>query len=142
MHSRHSDYDFKAIEARWQAYWEEHQTFRATEDAAKPKYWVLDMFPYPSAAGLHVGHIEGYTATDIIGRYKKACGFDVLHPMGWDAFGLPAEQNAIATGIHPSVNTQNNVDAFKKQMQRVGLGIDWSREVNTTDPTYLLRITT
>ena len=136
MHSRHSDYDSKTIEARWQAYWEEHQTFRATEDATKPKYWVLDMFPYPSAAGLHVGHIEGYTATDIIGRYKKACGFNVLHPMGWDAFGLPAEQNAIATGIHPSVNTQNNVDAFKKQMQRVGLGIDWSREVNTTDPTY------
>ena len=136
MHSRHSDYDFKAIEARWQAYWEEHQTFRVTEDATKPKYWVLDMFPYPSAAGLHVGHIEGYTATDIIGRYKKACGFNVLHPMGWDAFGLPAEQNAIATGIHPSVNTQNNVDAFKKQMQRVGLGIDWSREVNTTDPKF------
>lgn len=136
MHSRHSDYDFKAIEARWQAYWEEYQTFRTTEDAAKPKYWVLDMFPYPSAAGLHVGHIEGYTATDIIGRYKKACGFNVLHPMGWDAFGLPAEQNAIATGIHPSVNTQNNVDAFKKQMQRVGLGIDWSREVNTTEPKF------
>ena len=136
MHSRHSDYDFKTIEARWQAYWEEHQTFRATEDVAKAKYWVLDMFPYPSAAGLHVGHIEGYTATDVIGRYKKACGFNVLHPMGWDAFGLPAEQNAIATGIHPSVNTQNNIDAFKKQMQRVGLGIDWSREVNTTDPKF------
>ena len=136
MHSRHSDYDFKTIEARWQRYWEEHQTFRVTEDTTKPKYWVLDMFPYPSAAGLHVGHIEGYTATDIVGRYKRACGFNVLHPMGWDAFGLPAEQNAIATGIHPSVNTQNNIDAFKKQMQRVGLGIDWSREANTTEPKF------
>ena len=136
MHSKGGDYDFKTIEARWQAYWKEHQTFRATEDVSRSKYWVLDMFPYPSAAGLHVGHIEGYTATDIVGRYKKACGFNVLHPMGWDAFGLPAEQNAIATGIHPSVNTQNNIDAFKRQMQRIGLGIDWSREVNTTDPAY------
>ena len=89
MHSKGGDYDFKTIEARWQAYWKEHQTFRATEDVSRSKYWVLDMFPYPSAAGLHVGHIEGYTATDIVGRYKKACGFNVLHPMGWDAFGLP-----------------------------------------------------
>ncbi|MBP5191286.1 MAG: leucine--tRNA ligase [Opitutales bacterium] len=130
------DYDFQAMEARWQEYWETAKTFQATEAAGQPKYWILDMFPYPSAAGLHVGHIEGYTATDIVGRYKKACGFNVLHPMGWDAFGLPAEQNALATGIHPAINTQNNIDAFRKQMKRVGLGIDWSREISTTNPEY------
>lgn len=131
-----AEYDFKAIEERWQAYWAEKKTFHVEEDTSRQKYWILDMFPYPSGAGLHVGHIEGYTATDILGRYKRACGFNVLHPMGWDAFGLPAEQHAIATGLHPSVNTRNNIDAFRKQMHRVGLGLDWSREINTTDPEY------
>ena len=131
-----AEYNFKTIEATWQAYWEKQGSFHAEESEGKRKFWVLDMFPYPSGAGLHVGHIEGYTATDILGRYKKACGFNVLHPMGWDAFGLPAEQHAIATGLHPSINTQNNVDNFRRQMKRIGLGIDWSREINTTDPDY------
>ena len=131
-----AEYNFKTIEAHWQNYWEIKKTFHAETDAKKAKYWILDMFPYPSGAGLHVGHIEGYTATDILGRYKKAQGFNVLHPMGWDAFGLPAEQHAIATGLHPAINTQNNVDNFRRQMKRVGLGIDWEREINTTDPEY------
>ncbi len=136
MKTKTASYDFKVIEAHWQSFWKEQNTFRAILDENKPKYWILDMFPYPSGAGLHVGHIEGYTATDILGRYKKACGFNVLHPMGWDAFGLPAEQHAIATGLHPSVNTENNIENFKKQMSRIGLGIDWNREINTTDPNY------
>lgn len=131
-----AEYDFKAIETCWQKFWAEHKTFHAEIDESKQKYWVLDMFPYPSGAGLHVGHIEGYTATDILGRYKKAQGFNVLHPMGWDAFGLPAEQHAIATGLHPSINTKKNIDNFRQQMQRIGLGIDWDREINTTDPKY------
>lgn len=130
------EYDFKSIEARWHAFWAEKKTFEANIDFNKKKYWVLDMFPYPSGAGLHVGHVEGYTATDIIGRYKRANGFNVLHAMGWDAFGLPAEQHAISTGLHPSINTQNNIDNFRQQMQRIGLGIDWRREVNTTQPKY------
>ena len=131
-----AEYDFKAIEAHWQAFWAEHKTFHAEIDESRKKYWILDMFPYPSGAGLHVGHIEGYTATDILGRYKKAQGFNVLHPMGWDAFGLPAEQHAIATGLHPSINTKKNIDNFRQQMHRIGLGIDWEREINTTDPEY------
>ena len=131
-----AEYNFKTIEPHWQNYWENAKTFHAEPDPTKTKYWILDMFPYPSGAGLHVGHIEGYTATDILGRYKKAQGFNVLHPMGWDAFGLPAEQHAIATGLHPAINTKNNVDNFRQQMKRVGLGIDWDREVNTTDPEY------
>lgn len=131
-----AEYNFETIEAHWQKFWSDHKTFHVEKDATQKKYWVLDMFPYPSGAGLHVGHIEGYTATDIIGRYKKANGFNVLHPMGWDAFGLPAEQHAIATGLHPSINTKNNIDNFRKQMQRIGLGIDWDREINTTDPEY------
>ena len=136
MKVKTASYDFKVIEAHWQNFWKEQNTFKAIPEENKPKYWILDMFPYPSGAGLHVGHIEGYTATDILGRYKKAQGFNVLHPMGWDAFGLPAEQHAIATGLHPSVNTENNIDNFKKQMGRIGLGIDWNREINTTDPHY------
>ena len=136
MKAKTASYDFKVIEAHWQSFWKEQNTFKAIPEENKPKYWILDMFPYPSGAGLHVGHIEGYTATDILGRYKKACGFNVLHPMGWDAFGLPAEQHAIATGLHPSVNTENNIENFKKQMSRIGLGIDWNREINTTDPNY------
>ena len=130
-------YDFSAFEQRWQAYWKKNSTFR-TEPAScgKPKYYVLDMFPYPSGAGLHIGHPEGYTASDILGRYKKAAGFNVLHPMGWDAFGLPAEQHAIATGEHPAVQTRRNIDNFRRQLQMIGFGIDWDRELSTTDENY------
>jgi leucyl-tRNA synthetase len=130
------DYNFKEIEKRWQDYWEEHKTFRTEDDYTKPKFYVLDMFPYPSGSGLHVGHPEGYTATDIVARYKRMKGFNVLHPMGWDAFGLPAEQYAIETGTHPSVTTQSNCKNFRRQIKSLGLGYDWDREVNTTDPGY------
>ena len=130
------------IDPKWQAHWDAAQTFHAPNpgepgfNAAKPKYYVLDMFPYPSGAGLHVGHPEGYTATDILGRYKIMRGFNVLHPMGWDAFGLPAEQYAVKTGQHPAVTTAQNVATFKGQLKRIGFGYDWQREVNTTDPGY------
>ncbi len=130
------DYDFTAIEAKWQKYWDEHQTFQATDDTTKKKLYVLDMFPYPSGAGLHVGHPEGYTATDIYSRFKRMNGFNVLHPMGWDAFGLPAEQFAIETGTHPSVTTAKNIANFKRQIKMLGFSYDWSREINTTDPKY------
>ncbi|MGE3151554.1 MAG: leucine--tRNA ligase [Nitrospiraceae bacterium] len=129
-------YDFQAIETKWQAYWEEHRSFRASEDRGKPKFYCLDMFPYPSGSGLHVGHLEGYTATDIVSRYKRMRGFNVLHPMGWDAFGLPAEQYAVKTGIHPAITTAQNIATFKRQMKRVGLSYDWDRELSTTDPDY------
>jgi len=129
-------YNFKEIEPKWQKYWEENQTFLTGVNPEKPKYYVLDMYPYPSGAGLHVGHPLGYTATDIIARYKKMKGFNVLHPMGWDAFGLPAEQYAIETGTHPSVTTQKNCDTFRRQIKSLGLAYDWDREVNTTDPNY------
>ena len=135
-------YEFTEIEARWQAFWAENQTFRTLGpgdegfDASKPKYYVLDMFPYPSGAGLHVGHPKGYTATDIMARYKRHQGFNVLHPMGWDAFGLPAEQYAIQTGTHPAKTTKKNVDRFREQLQELGLSYDWQREINTTDPNY------
>ena len=129
-------YDHHAIEVKWQAYWEESRPFQASIDPSKPKFYCLDMFPYPSGAGLHVGHLEGYTATDIISRYKRMCGFNVLHPMGWDAFGLPAEQYAVKTGIHPALTTAQNIATFKRQMKRVGLSYDWDREVSTTDPDY------
>lgn len=135
-------YDFTAIESRWQNYWQQEQTFRtlgpgeAGFDASKPKYYVLDMFPYPSGAGLHVGHPKGYTATDIMARYQRHLGKNVLHPMGWDAFGLPAEQYAIQTGTHPAVTTAKNVDRFREQLQALGLSYDWAREINTTDPNY------
>ncbi|MEB3298556.1 MAG: leucine--tRNA ligase [Candidatus Sericytochromatia bacterium] len=129
-------YDPHVIEPRWQAYWEQHETFRVTEDPARPKYYVLDMFPYPSGAGLHVGHPEGYTATDIVARYKRMKGFNVLHPMGWDAFGLPAEQHALATGEHPREITRRNIDTFKRQIKSLGFSYDWSREFSTTDPGY------
>lgn len=129
-------YDHRAIEAKWQPYWEEHRTFRVTEDPGKPKFYCLDMFPYPSGSGLHVGHLEGYTATDIVSRYKRMRGFNVLHPMGWDAFGLPAEQYAVKTGIHPAITTAENITTFKRQMKRVGLSYDWERELSTTDPQY------
>lgn len=133
-------YDFTRIEAKWQAYWENHKTFRATEDPSFPKekrFYVLDMFPYPSGAGLHVGHPEGYTATDIVARYKRMTGFNVLHPMGWDAFGLPAEQYAVKTGVHPAITTRQNVDTFRRQLKMFGFSYDWDREVNTTDPAYV-----
>jgi leucyl-tRNA synthetase len=129
-------YDFAAIETKWQKYWEEHKTFRAEDNLPKPKFYCLDMFPYPSGAGLHVGHPEGYTATDIVCRYKRMKGFNVLHPMGWDAFGLPAEQYAIQTGTHPAVTTNKNCEVFKGQIRRLGLSYDWEREINTTDPGY------
>ncbi len=129
-------YDHHAIEAKWQAYWEEHRVFKTTEDPTRPKFYCLDMFPYPSGSGLHVGHLEGYTATDIISRYKRMRGFNVLHPMGWDAFGLPAEQYAVKTGIHPAITTAQNIAAFKRQMKRVGLSYDWDRELSTADPSY------
>jgi leucyl-tRNA synthetase len=130
------EYNFTDIEKKWQAYWEEHKTYRTEDDFSKPKFYVLDMFPYPSGSGLHVGHPEGYTATDIVARYKRMKGFNVLHPMGYDAFGLPAEQYAIETGTHPAVTTQKNCDTFRNQIKRLGLGYDWDREINTTDPGY------
>ena len=130
-------YNHKSIENKWQNYWSENQTFKSEDISTnKPKYYVLDMFPYPSGAGLHVGHALGYVATDIVARYKRMKGFNVLHPMGWDAFGLPAEQYAIKTGTHPKETTHQNVSNFKKQINSLGFSYDWSREINTTDPNY------
>ncbi|MBN2069529.1 MAG: leucine--tRNA ligase [Opitutales bacterium] len=130
------DYNFKEIEAYWQKQWDAQKTFHAEDFSEKPKYFLMDMFPYPSGAGLHAGHAENYTASDILGRYKVARGFNVLHPMGWDAFGLPAEQYAIKTGTHPAVTTLKNIDHFREQTKRMGIAIDWDREINTTDPDY------
>ncbi|HEV2946840.1 MAG TPA: class I tRNA ligase family protein, partial [Gemmataceae bacterium] len=129
-------YNPKGIEPRWQKYWEEQKTFRTPDRSEKPKYYILDMFPYPSGAGLHVGHPEGYTATDILARYKRMRGFNVMHPMGWDAFGLPAEQYAIETGTHPGVTTQKNIAEFRRQIKMLGFSYDWDREIATTDPKY------
>ncbi len=130
-------YDFGKIEKKWQKFWEENKTFRANDgDDSKPKYYVLDMFPYPSGQGLHVGHPEGYTASDIVARYKRTKGFNVLHPMGWDAFGLPAEQYAIQTGTHPAQTTEKNIDNMRRQIKSLGFSYDWDREINTTDPNY------
>jgi leucyl-tRNA synthetase len=129
-------YDPKRIEPQWQHFWEKNKTFKAGEDFSKPKYYVLDMFPYPSAAGLHVGHPEGYTATDIVARYKRTKGFNVLHPMGFDAFGLPAEQYAIETGTHPRQRTLMNIENMRRQIKALGFSYDWDREVDTTDPGY------
>lgn len=129
-------YPFKKIEQKWQRHWEENKTFKAGEDWNKPKYYVLDMFPYPSGAGLHVGHPEGYIATDIIARYKRQRGFNVLHPMGWDAFGLPAENYALQTGTHPKITTEKNISTFRRQIKSFGFSYDWDREINTTDPKY------
>jgi leucyl-tRNA synthetase len=142
MSERRKQYPFPDFEPKWQGLWEKERTFQVANpgqagfDPARPKFYVMDMFPYPSGEGLHVGHPEGYTATDILSRYKRMRGFNVLHPMGWDAFGLPAEQFAIKTGQHPSVATAQNVARFKQQLTRIGLSFDWSREVNTTDPGY------
>jgi len=142
MNERRKPYPFDRLEPKWQAIWDESRAFHAPNpgeenfDAKKPKFYVLDMFPYPSGAGLHVGHPEGYTATDIVARYKRLNGFNVLHPMGWDAFGLPAEQYAIKTGQHPAVTTRENIAKFKAQLKRIGFSYDWEREINTTDPAY------
>lgn len=129
-------YPFKQIESKWQQHWEKNKTFRAIDFDPRPKFYVLDMFPYPSGAGLHVGHPEGYIATDIIARYKRKCGFNVLHPMGWDAFGLPAENYALQTGTHPRITTEKNINTFRRQIKAFGFSYDWDREINTTDPKY------
>ena len=131
-------YPFQSIEAKWQSFWDARKTFRTPEkpDATRPKFYALDMFPYPSGAGLHVGHPEGYTATDIVSRYKRMKGFNVLHPMCWDAFGLPAEQYAVETGTHPAVTTKKNIDRFREQLKAIGFSYDWDREVSTTDVDY------
>ncbi len=130
------DYNFKEIEKRWQQYWIDHQTYKVTEDNSRPKYYVLDMFPYPSGAGLHVGHPLGYIASDIYARYKRLKGFNVLHPMGYDAYGLPAEQYAIQTGQHPAITTEQNIQRYREQLDKMGFSYDWSREVRTCDPGY------
>src|SRR5436309_3445549 len=130
-------YNPHEIEPKWQKYWEEHNTFRALDNTLKPKLYILDMFPYPSGEGLHVGHPEGYTATDMWCRYQRMRGFNVLHPMGYDAFGLPAEQYAIQTGTHPRVSTERNVANIRRQIKRLGFSYDWDREIATTDPAYV-----
>src|SRR5262245_13239556 len=130
-------YDPNAIQVRWQRRWLEERTFRSEVDPARPKFYVLDMFPYPSGEGLHVGHPKGYISTDAIARYKRMRGFNVLHPMGWDAFGLPAEQHAIETGTHPRVTTRRNIDTYRRQLQSLGLSYDWGREIDTTHPEYV-----
>ncbi|HUW17896.1 MAG TPA: leucine--tRNA ligase [Sedimentisphaerales bacterium] len=137
MTEKKGRYDFEAIEQRWQQFWEKNKTFKANDcDQSRSKYYVLDMFPYPSGQGLHVGHPEGYTASDIVARYKRMKGFNVLHPMGWDAFGLPAEQHAVETGTHPARTTQKNIDNMRRQIKRLGFSYDWDRQVDTTDPNY------
>ena len=130
-------YNFREIEPKWQKYWDEHATFKTDVwDFSKPKYYALDMFPYPSGQGLHVGHPEGYTATDIISRMRRMQGYNVLHPMGWDAFGLPAEQYAIKTGNHPEGFTKENIATFKRQLKMLGFSFDWSKEISTCDPSF------
>ncbi|NGX38360.1 MAG: Leucine--tRNA ligase [Chlamydiae bacterium] len=131
-----SKYDHQHIEQKWQKIWEDRQMFKADVDLSKPKYYILDMFPYPSGAGLHVGHVTGYTITDILARYKRQKGFNVLHPMGWDSFGLPAEQYAIRTGTHPEVTTKKNIATYRRQLKSLGLSYDWNRELTTSDPKY------
>ena len=130
------EYNFKEIESNWQAYWAKNKTFAAKDGGDKPKYYVLDMFPYPSGAGLHVGHPLGYIASDIVSRYKRHKGFNVLHPMGYDSFGLPAEQYAIQTGQHPKITTEQNIARYREQMDKIGFSFDWDREVRTSDPEY------
>ena len=129
-------FNHKSVETKWQQYWEENKTFKATEDEGKSNFYALDMFPYPSGAGLHVGHPEGFTATDILSRMKRMQGYNVLHPMGWDAFGLPAEQYALDTGNDPAEFTEKNINTFRRQIKSLGFSYDWDREVNTTDPGY------
>ena len=136
MATSSKEYNFQEIEPHWQTFWEQNHSARADNDSSKPKYYVLDMFPYPSGAGLHIGHPEGYTATDIMARFMRAKGYNVLHPIGWDAFGLPAEQHAVKTGTHPAANTQNNIVNFRRQIRALGFSYDWEREIDTTDPKY------
>ncbi|MEI2824335.1 MAG: class I tRNA ligase family protein [Chitinophagaceae bacterium] len=130
------EYNFREIEKKWQQEWNDKNVYQVANDPARPKYYVLDMFPYPSGAGLHVGHPLGYIASDIFARYKRLKGFNVLHPMGYDAFGLPAEQYAIEHGIHPAVSTEANIKNFRSQLNKIGFCYDWSREVNTSKPEY------
>ena len=130
------EYNFREIEQKWIAFWKENNSYLVNEDSSKEKYYVLDMFPYPSGAGLHVGHPLGYIASDIIARYKKLEGFNVLHPMGYDSFGLPAEQYAIQTGQHPSVTTDINIKRYREQLDQLGFCYDWSRQVKTSSPEY------
>lgn len=129
-------YQHQQIEKKWQKYWDEHKLFKAHVDKTKPKYYILDMFPYPSGAGLHVGHVTGYTATDVLARYKRQKGFNVLHPMGWDSFGLPAEQYAIRTGTHPKITTERSIETYRRQLKSLGFSYDWDREIATSDPSY------
>ena len=129
-------YDFNSIEQKWRAYWAKNQTFKADNHSEKPKYYILDMFPYPSGAGLHVGHPLGYIASDIFARYKRHQGFNVLHPQGYDSFGLPAEQYAIQTGQHPTKTTQENIARYRDQLDQMGFSFDWSREVRTSNPDF------
>ena len=129
-------YDFKTVEAKWQKVWEDEDTFHAEIDHSKPKFYALVEFPYPSAAGLHVGHPRSYTALDIVARKKRQCGYNVLYPMGWDAFGLPTENYALKNHINPEIVTAQNVARFKSQLKALGLSFDWDREINTTDPEY------
>ncbi|MBT4791618.1 MAG: leucine--tRNA ligase, partial [Halobacteriovoraceae bacterium] len=130
------EYNFISIEKKWQKYWDDNKTFKTGRDTSKPKYYVLDMFPYPSGAGLHVGHPEGYTATDIMARYKRMKGYNVLHPMGWDSFGLPAENYAVKTGTHPQATTEKNIKTFTKQLKMLGFSYDWDREITTSNVDY------
>ena len=130
------DYNFNEIEPKWQNYWREHHTYRCSNNSNKPHFYVLDMFPYPSGAGLHVGHPLGYIASDIFSRYKRLRGFNVLHPMGYDAYGLPAEQYAIQTGQHPAITTERNIARYREQLDKIGFSFDWEREVRTCDPDY------
>ncbi|MBS1979236.1 MAG: class I tRNA ligase family protein, partial [Bacteroidetes bacterium] len=134
--AEYSKEEIKRIEEKWKTLWEQRQAYRTEMDKNRPKCYVLDMFPYPSGAGLHVGHPLGYISSDIYARYKRLKGFNVLHPMGFDAFGLPAEQYALEHGVHPAVSTQRNIETFKKQMRGIGFSYDWSREVQTCDPSY------
>jgi len=130
------EYNFNEIEKKWQEYWKINKTYKVDIDHSRPKYYVLDMFPYPSGAGLHVGHPLGYIASDIYSRHKRLQGFNVLHPMGYDAFGLPAEQYAIQTGQHPAITAENNITRYREQLDKIGFSYDWDREVRTCDPKY------
>ncbi|MDE6028482.1 MAG: class I tRNA ligase family protein, partial [Muribaculaceae bacterium] len=130
------DYNHKEIEKRWQEFWRENEVYKTVEDSERKKFYVLDMFPYPSGAGLHVGHPLGYIASDIYARFKRQQGFNVLHPMGYDAYGLPAEQYAIQTGQHPEKTTEDNIARYRAQLDKIGFSFDWSREVRTCDPKY------
>src|SRR6185312_1591569 len=131
-----ADYNFREAEKYWQDYWEKNHVFEVKADKSKPKYYALDMFPYPSGAGLHVGHPLGYIASDIVARYKRIKGYNVLHPMGFDSFGLPAEQYAVQTGQHPAITTEKNITRYKEQLRNIGFSFDWSKEVRTSDPSY------